>query len=203
MAGKYGKIYKSVWNDPDFRSLSMEAQNLYWMLSSSEQTSFAGVLPLAPGRFIDLAANLTEKKFTSALRELERKKYVLVDKKSLEIMVRTFIKWDESLRNKNLSVAVGRAIEMIFSRKLRANLAEELARHMADSPELIGWEVLAETVPAFFDTLTETYVDAISPGNSTKNGEDPSEAPSQHPSERYDEYPEQDPSLPVRFPMPS
>lgn len=201
MAGKYGKIYKSVWDDPDFRSLSMEAQNLYWMLNSSKQTSFAGVLPMAPARFMDLASNLTEKKFTSALRELERKKYVLVDKKSLEIMVRTYIKWDESLRNRNLSTAVARAIEQIYSRKLRVALADELARHMTEAPDLIGWEVLAEAVPAFFETLTEAYAESFFPGNSTKNVEGPSEAPSQDPSGHPTEAPYEDRSLPVRYPL--
>lgn len=201
MAGKYGKIYKSVWDDPDFRSLSMEAQNLYWMLNSSKQTTFAGIVPLAPARFMDLANNLTEKKFTSALRELERKKYVLVDKKSLEIMVRTYIKWDESLRNRNLATAVGRAIEQIFSKKLRAALAEELAALMSENGDLIGWEVLAETNAAFFEVLTEAYAASFIPVNPGKNVEDPSQDPSRDRYEAPPEDPYEDRSLPVRFPL--
>lgn len=201
--GKFGKIYKSVWDDEDFRDLSMGAQNLYWMLSNSQQTSFAGVLLLAPGRFTGLAKDLTEAKFNKYLRELEAKNFVIVDKKTLEVIIRTFIKWDESLRNPNLSVAVGRAIENIFSKKLRAKLAEELARNMLEYPDLVGWEVLADTIPAFFEHVIQAYQNPNSPGNSTKKAEAPSEPLTRTLPEPPTEEPWEAPDLPVRYPMPN
>ena len=203
MSGKYGKIYKSIWDDPDFQNLTLEAQHLYVMLTSNKQTSFAGVIPLAPGRFEAMSKNMTLRKFTNALRELERSNYVFVDRKTLEICVRTYIKWDESLANKNLAVAVARSIEQIFSKKIRQNLAEELAAYRAEFPNLVGWNVLSEHNPAFFDLIFVHAKTHPAPESQGFTPEAPSEAPTGHPWEAPTEAPWQDPPIPIRFPMPS
>ncbi len=49
MAG-YVKLYRSVWQDPDFVALPPAAQRLYFLLISQPDLTHVGVLPLMPAR---------------------------------------------------------------------------------------------------------------------------------------------------------
>ena len=49
--GEYGKIFKRVWGDADFKALTCQQQLLYLKLVSQTDISLAGVLTLATIRW--------------------------------------------------------------------------------------------------------------------------------------------------------
>lgn len=204
MAGNYGKLYKEIWTNPDFIALSLEAQHVYMMLISSEQITFAGVAPFVPGRFVALAKNLTDKKFAQAVKELTKARFIVVDTSSQEILIRTYIKHDDSLRNSKLAVAVAKAIKTVFSPGIKRELAVELAKLLTAHPELPGWEKLAEAVPEFFEMVSEHVLDGPAPEPVAKKGS--SDAPSHRSSDTPSDTPSEDPSdeayaYPIRYPI--
>lgn len=209
MAGAFGKLYKSAWDDADFTALSMEAQHVYFMLLSSKQITFAGVAPFVPTRFLQYARNLTEKKFNTAVRELEKAAFIVVDRKTQEALIRTYIKHDESLRNSKLAVAVGKAVREVYSPELLRIIAEEMAKLLVEQPDLAGWEKLAETAPELFAQTAEKVLPPARKKPQPKKGasDAPSDAPSDTPSHDPSDEASDDPSdeaylYPIRYPMP-
>lgn len=133
MARRYAKLYTSVW-DPtdDFRTLTGDAQRLYFALMSQPHLSPAGVLPLTPRKWATLAADATPRQIAKALAELEAASKVLVDRDTEEAFVRAFIRRDEGTRTPNVVKAIMRSIATIESQRLREQAEEELAKALAE-----------------------------------------------------------------------
>lgn len=200
MAGKFGRLYSEVWSDPDFLAFTVEAQHVYMMLLSSPQVSFAGVAPFIPGRYAASAKNMTANKFSKAVKELAAARFVVVDSSYQEILVRTYIKYDVSLTSPNVSKAVAKAIDGVFSPVLKRELAVELAKLLVVKPDLVGWKYLAELLPEFWQQVSENVLDAKP--KTPKKKAAPKQAPSEAPSEGPSEAPSEEPwEPPVRFPL--
>lgn len=208
MAGAFGKLYKAAWDDDDFKALSIEAQHAYMMFISAKQITFAGVAPFVPTRFVGLARNMTEKKFNTSVRELEKARFIVVDRKTQEVLLRTYIKHDDSLRNSKLAVAVGKAVREVYSPVILRVIAEEMAKLLVAHPDLAGWEKLAETAPDLFAHVADEVVDPATP--RPKKPDTPSDAPSDRASQGASQAPPDDapddPSdegyqYPIRYPM--
>lgn len=204
MAGAFGKLYKSAWDDDDFKALSIEAQHVYMMFISAKQITFAGVAPFVPTRFLDLARNMTEKKFNTSVRELEKARYIVVDRKTQEVLLRTYIKHDDSLRNSKLAVAVGKAVREVYSPAILRVIAEEMAKLLVAHPDLAGWEKLAETAPALFAHVADEIVKPSK--NAPKKTDTPSQGASDRASDEASDRASQDASeeaypYPIRYPI--
>ena len=152
MARDHARIWISVWSDPDFTGLAAAEQALYWMLISSPDLSWCGVVDLVPERFVDLSADLTRRKFVTALGVLRTKAFVIVDEHTAEILVRSYVRRNEVLRQPNVAKAMVRAMRKLHSAALRLALVGELARIRRDDPAAKGWHgVRAEDEDLFIE----------------------------------------------------
>lgn len=136
----YGKIKLSAQSDPEWRQLSHTAQWLYWALVGSEKLSACGVIEWRPKLFAALSPTLNAAGVESALDELRAKKYVVLDEETDELLLRSFIRNDDVVSNKNMMVSVVKAWRMIYSLRLRGVVVHELLRLKAEHGQYAIWE---------------------------------------------------------------
>lgn len=140
MARDHARFQTAVHKiDGDWRRLDWSAQHTYWLLLSHPDLSYCGVIDYLPGRWVELAAGLTEAKLKTAVRALERAKYVVVDRKTHELLVRSFIRHDKILARRNMGNACGRALGAVHSNTIRDAVMHELARLYSEDSTRDGW----------------------------------------------------------------
>lgn len=132
MARDHARIYVRIWNDEDFRELSLPAKMLYLQLMSQQKLSYAGVLDLAMKRWAGPHPDLDTPEVRAALDELDYARFVVIDHDTEELLVRTFIRNDELYKQPNVLRGALRVAFDIESPKLRAALADELRKLPAD-----------------------------------------------------------------------
>lgn len=150
MARDHARVKVSIWNDPDFRALSSADQHGYLALFSQAALSYCGVIDYIPGRLAQLASDLTPTKVKAAVRGLERAKFIVVDRETAELLVRSYVRHDGVLERVNMGKAVGAAVERVTSNTIRDAIAVEMGRLMAEQPGLAGWIGLKEASPMAF-----------------------------------------------------
>lgn len=120
MARLYARILRTVWAaDSDFRRLGGDAQRMYLLLISQPQISWCGVLPYTPDRWALYAADDTRGGVDAALAELVRERYIVIDRETDEVLVRTYIRHDEVERSPNLRKAACRQFHEVQSTHIR------------------------------------------------------------------------------------
>lgn len=148
MARDHARVKLSIWDEAsDFRSLRMVEQDAYFMLMSNPGLSRCGVATYIPSRFEGLAADLTPARLKAAVKGLIAARYVVLDERTQELLVRTYVRHDGVLDRLNMGKATGTAFEAVVSREIRHAIGDELARLMKEKPDLPGWEGLAATSP--------------------------------------------------------
>lgn len=147
MARDHARIKTRIWEDPDFLALKVAEQHAYFMLGSNLGLSRCGVITYIPARFDHLASDLTEAKIRRAVDGLRASRFVVVDDRTQEILVRSYVRHDGVLDRLNMGKATGTAFEAVVSAKLRRAIGDELARLMRERPDLPGWTGLAMTSP--------------------------------------------------------
>lgn len=138
MARKEARIRTSVWRNTDFTGLTIAAQGTYWMLTSQPNVTLAGVLPLQPTRWARLTGDgLTV--IPQALAELEERRYVVVDRATEELVIRTFVRSDEVMKSVKVRRGFWSAYLSIASDRVRAVVLEQVSDdHRAEAVEN-GW----------------------------------------------------------------
>lgn len=139
MPRDHARTYTAIWDDPDWRKLNQSAQHVYWMLTSNKDISYCGVLPFVAGRFIDHCSDLTPVKFAASIRSLEKFRYVVVDRKTQELLVRSFIRHDKILARRNIGNACARALGRVHSAPIRDAVMHELSRLYLEDSKREGW----------------------------------------------------------------
>jgi hypothetical protein len=129
------------------------------MLTSHPDVSYCGVIDYLPGRWTDLAAGLTEAKLKANVRTLERARYLVVDRKSHELLIRSFIRHDKILARRNMGNACGRALGTVHSDTIREAVLHELARLRNESPGLEGWAGFKDFDAIAFDMACAMALD--------------------------------------------
>lgn len=147
MARDHARMKTAIWDDPDFLALKVAEQHFYMMLASNPGLSRCGVTAYIPGRFDHLASDLTAAKIKAAVTGLTQARFLVVDHRTQELLVRSYVRHDGVLDRENMGKAVGTAFEAVVSTTIRDAIGDELARHMADKPDLLGWKGLAATSP--------------------------------------------------------
>jgi hypothetical protein len=128
MARESANIDLEIWNDPDFQELTPTQQRLYTLLFSQKNTNNAGVLPLMPSKWARASRHTTVEDVEADLAVLEATRFVLVDRTTEEVLVRSFIRRDGVAKQKYLlknALAMAKRTE---SPTLRHALAVELRR---------------------------------------------------------------------------
>jgi hypothetical protein len=94
MARSHARIVTSIWADRHFKTLSSDAQRLYFLLLSQPDLNHAGALSLTVRRWAGLSADREEALVRSSLSELEALRYIVVDYDTEEVVIRTFVRND-------------------------------------------------------------------------------------------------------------
>lgn len=141
MARAEARIFANIWSDPDFLALPSEAQRAYMFLLSQPDLTHAGVIPLRVRRWAQKAAGLTAQALGEALRQLERIQFIIADRDTEELLVRSLIRRDEVYRQPNLLRAARKSLPSVASHTIRAALAIELARVLPDCADRAKAEV--------------------------------------------------------------
>lgn len=118
MANAQALVKATIW-DGDFRNCSVAAQHLYLLLITQPEMTLCGVLPLTLGRWAGLSKGATAKSVGKALDELVAARFVLLDPETDEVMVRTYIRYNGTLKNSNLTLGLTRVYDAIRSPALR------------------------------------------------------------------------------------
>jgi hypothetical protein len=142
----HAEIFISIWDDPDFITLSPGAQRLYFLLLSQRRLEYSGVLPLKPGLWVEFSAPNDEDAIWSALDELIERDFIVLDERTQEVLIRSFFRRDVARvgktgkKNANLIRAALEACNKVDSREIRRVLVREIYRCAPlplDMPEII------------------------------------------------------------------
>lgn len=107
MARSHAKVLVQVWRDPDWVSLSIEAQWLYVLLLTQPKLTLVGSLEVTTGRWANYAPNGSREVVEDALSELRRSGKVIVDDDTDELLIRTFTAHDLDPNRINVNLAKG------------------------------------------------------------------------------------------------
>lgn len=193
----YAQLNIAIWNDEEFRGLSPAAQHLYFLLLSHPTLSYCGVGDWRPARIARMAAGWTAADVQRAGGELVAGLFIVVDEDTEEFLVRTFVKNDPLMRQRNLGVSMARAFSVVASEGIRGVVVHELQRLENAHPKLKGFEtdevqsVLSK--PAIDPSVYPCGNPWVDP--SVKGSIDPYVDPSIDPSVRGQPNPSIDPSV--------
>jgi hypothetical protein len=154
MARDHARIQVGIWNDADFRALDVPGQHAYLMLSSQPRLSYCGVMDYIPGRLSVLSHGNTEAKIRAAIKTLERRRFAIVDRKTHEVLVRSYVRHDGVMDRVNMGKAVATAFANVTSAVLRDAILRELGRLYAEDSSLHGFIGFRELDPVAFEMAT-------------------------------------------------
>lgn len=183
MARKHARILVSIWDDPDFVALTTAQQVTYFALLSSKDLSWCGVNPLLPQRFSGLASDLNERKARAAFDALADARFIVADHDTAEVAARTFVRHDDILNQPNVTKAMGRALGLVRSDRIRRAIVDELHRVHLESPDAKGWPSLRASYPDLYAEVSKPSAKGCRKGSVNPSG-NPSDNPSDNPSRK-------------------
>lgn len=194
MARDHARIRLDMWADDDFRCLTSLGQWLYMQLLTSPALTFCGVTDWRPARIAAVTADLSAHDVEMAAAELETGLFIVVDRDSEEVLIRSFIKHDGLMKSPNMTKAMVTAHAATASSVLRAVVVEQLQRLKEKDPGLVGWK----HIPGLLQKRSISASDAIAtlPPNPSVN-------PSANPSDWASGDPSATPLLPNSLLPPS
>lgn len=136
----FAQIKLSIWNDDSFLDLSSDAQLLYFVLISHPTMNRAGVGTWHAGRLSGLCASWSRPVVESAARELIDGRFIVIDEDTDEFLVRTFVRHDGLMKQRNLATTMAREFAAVGSRSIKGVVVWELRRLHEECPEFKGWE---------------------------------------------------------------
>jgi hypothetical protein len=139
MARTHARIRLSMWADEDFRDLPAESQWLYLLLLTSSELSYSGVADWRPARIAPKAVDVSPARVEAAAVELEQNHYIVVDRDTEEVLIRSFIRNDGLMDQPNVAVAMAKAYVATASRTLQAVVVHELKRLFKEDSTLKAW----------------------------------------------------------------
>ena len=155
MAREYARYLASTHRDVDWHALTTTQHDCYMAILSSDDITWAGVVPYLPSRFAGFAADLNERKVARVWDELGALGLLVIDKQTSEVLARTFIKHDNVLAKPNITRAFCKAFDKVRSDALRAAIIGELRKLHRANPGLPGWGPFRELFAELFAELIE------------------------------------------------
>lgn len=140
MAREYARIRLSIADDEEFEELLPEAQWLYLrVLLPDPSLNYAGIADWRPNRLINKARGIDANYILTAAADLEERRYALFDVDTEEVLIRTYIRVDELLRNPKMAVAVVSGYQSTASKVLRAFIVSEIQKAKEEQPDYSSW----------------------------------------------------------------
>ena len=140
MAREHARIWLDINTDDEFETLPFDAQGLYTrVILTLDDLSYCGVADWRPKRLTTKAPDLSYRRIIAAAAALESGRYCLFDLDTEQVLVRSYIRRDELLRNPKMAAAVVKAFPGIASKTLRAAVVDEIRRINDEHPEYSSW----------------------------------------------------------------
>jgi len=139
MARDHARLRLAIWSDDDFRQLPGDAQHLYWMLLTHPHLSYCGVVDWRPPRLSGWVGDWTTETVLAAADVLIERLYILVDEHTEEVLVRSFVRNDELMKQPKMATAMSTAHAAVGSVALRGVIVGEIQRLHREQPDLKGW----------------------------------------------------------------
>ncbi|MCG7232761.1 hypothetical protein MHX62_01030 [Corynebacterium sp. ACRQM] len=193
----FAQIKLSIWNDDSFLDLSNNAQLLYFVLISHPTMNRAGVGTWHAGRLSGLCSSWSRPVVESAARELVDGLFIVIDEDTDEFLVRTFVRHDGLMKQRNLATTMAREFAAVGSRTIKGVVVWELRRLHEEHPEFKGWESDEASRLLKKRAIDPSVHPSIDPSVDPK-GEgavDPKVDPSSDPSSDPSVHPSIDPSV--------
>jgi hypothetical protein len=132
MPREYAKNWFSMWADEDFCNQPVFDKLFYNMLCGQRGVNNAGVLAINYTRWRKAMRDgdrvPTERDLKTALRRMERRRYVFVDEDAGEVLIRAHVRRDELEKQPNILLSALRLMKAFDSAKFAAVMLSELAR---------------------------------------------------------------------------
>jgi len=154
MARDHARMQCALWRTDDWKALTLDAQHAYQMLVQQELLSYCGVMPYVPSELAKLSAGNTEARIKRAVKALQANRWVIVDPRTHELLVRSYVRHDGVLDRVNMGKATAAALRRVISLDLRIAVMGELRRYWHQEPGLAGWIGFKETSPTEFAVIT-------------------------------------------------
>lgn len=143
MAREHANLSLDIWSDPDFQELPPSQQRLYMLLFSQKTINNAGVLPMQVSKWAKGSKHTTVAEIEADLAALESRRYVLADRDTEEVLVRSYIRRDGVAKHKYLLKNALTVAKRTESRVLRSALAVELRRLGSPEADVVADELAA------------------------------------------------------------
>lgn len=159
MARTHARLLVSLWDDEDWLRLTSVQHDVYAALLTTHDLSWCGVAPLLPQRLVSWSADLDLKKVTRALQSLasdEAGRFLVLDDATGEVLVRSYVRHDDLLKQPNVTKAMIRSLPRVRSAELRDAVAAELGRKLKEEPDLKGWRIIELEAPQLFQRVLDT-----------------------------------------------
>lgn len=159
MPRTHARLLVSVWKDVDWLALTSQQHDVYLALLTTHDLSWCGVAPLLPQRLVGWSSDLTERKVQAALDVLadpNAGRFLVVDRSTGEVLVRSYVRHDNLLKQPNVTKAMIRSLQNVRSPTLRDAVVAELGRAYKDEPEHNGWKTMAVCAPELFEEVLAT-----------------------------------------------
>lgn len=140
MARDHARIRLDIWADEDYTALPSTSQWLYERLLTHGDLSYCGVTDWRPPRLAASACDLTPTDIEMFASALEDGEFIVVDRETEEVLVRSFVKHDGLMDKWNLAAAMAREFTAIASRAIRGVVVHELRRLHDAHPDYRGWD---------------------------------------------------------------
>lgn len=139
MASPYVLLNRAIWNDDDFRQLTVEQQQMYLLLWTAPKGSHAGVNDWRPDKIAARSLDLTPARVEDVAAVLIEKHFIVVDTDTEEVLIRSYTRFDRTLENIKHAVSFTKAYAEVESPTLRAVIAYEVGKIQRLSPGLACW----------------------------------------------------------------
>jgi hypothetical protein len=168
-------IKSALLADEHWRTLSVGAQWLYWLLLSHPTLNACGVADWRTSRLSAIASDATTDVVDAHAAELEREHFIVVSAETEEVLVRSFFRHDGILAQPNPTKGAVREFAGIASATIRGVISHELRRLKEEYPNGFGRSNVWVEVPGL-ETLMKTLpIDVRNPsGNPSGKGFDTS-----------------------------
>ena len=217
MARSYANILTAIWDDEDFCALSAGAQRTYFMLVTQPDINACGTLALTLRRWSLTLAARDRKNLAKWLDELAAATFIVLEERTEEVLVRTFVKHDGGFKNPKRLAAIWATAAVIRSTRIKSVFGIEMAKLGLSNGDRTPIECPSNALRMPFDrprvVVTEVDTDSTTPkpqpGEPSASDAEPPPSPfcSKHPNgtddncracgtarKRYDQWVRDEPS---------